>query len=69
MCLVVILMALIFIQPALIQKKYQAEIELLKENLRKLQTECDDATARAEKYEEDFQKELNRISILLNKMI
>jgi DNA-binding transcriptional regulator GbsR (MarR family) len=62
-------MALIFIQPALIQKKYQAEIELLKENLRKLQTECDDATARAEKYEEDFQKELNRISILLNKMI
>ncbi len=67
--LAVLFATIAFLQPIYLKRKHDKQMQDLKDNLRRLKKECDEATARANKYEEDFQKELTRISILLSKVI
>ncbi|MEI8345580.1 MAG: hypothetical protein WCG06_05865 [Candidatus Omnitrophota bacterium] len=70
--LIVVIFALLtamYFQYLFLQNRYRRQIQTLKESMKVLKRECEEANARAEKYEDDFQRELNRISVLLTKFM
>lgn len=64
-----LLLFIILIQPIILRQHYEKEITKLRADVKRLKRELEEATARAEKYEEDFQRELTRVSILLNRVL
>ena len=69
LCNALLLLFVVLLQPVFFKRAQAVEREKLLKEIKRLKAELEEATARAEKYEEDFQRELTRVSILLNRVM